>query len=169
MGELYQKMSQDLAIKNLAEGTREQYLRCCCGFARYHMRSPRKMGLGEVKDYLGQLVREGAGPEKLKMHVAGLKFLYGITLDRKEVAEKIPWPKVPHKKPDILSLAEVEQLLEAAMSASQVSGGGVDGGVRRRSADQRGVPAATRGHRQRPKADPRAPGQGRQGSVRDAQ
>jgi integrase/recombinase XerD len=121
MGELYQKMSQDLAIKNLAEGTREQYLRCCCVFARYHMRSPREMGLGEIKDYLGQLVREGAGPEKLKMHVAGLKFLYGITLDREEIAKKIPWPKVPHKKPDILSLSEVERLLEAAMSASQVS------------------------------------------------
>jgi len=28
-------MSQDLAIKNLAHGTREQYLRCCCGFSRY--------------------------------------------------------------------------------------------------------------------------------------
>jgi integrase/recombinase XerD len=121
MGELYQKMSQDLAIKNLAAGTREQYLKCCSEFARYHMRSPREMGLAEVKDYLGRLVYQGASPEKLKMHVAGLKFLYTNTLDRKEVAEKVPWPKVPHKKPDILSLAEVEQLLEAAMSASQVS------------------------------------------------
>jgi integrase/recombinase XerD len=120
MGELYQKMSQDLAIKNLAVGTREQYLRCCSEFARYHMRPPDRMGLVEVKDYLGRLVYQGASPEKLKMHVAGLKFLYGVTLDRKEVAEKIPWPKVPHKKPDVLSLAEVERLLEAAMSASEV-------------------------------------------------
>ena len=120
MGELYQKMEQDLAIKNLAQGTRESYLRCCCEFARYHMRSPREMGLGEIKDYLGQMVREGAGPEKLKMHVAGLKFLYGITLDRKGIVEKIPWPKVPHKKPDILSLSEVERVLDAAMSASLI-------------------------------------------------
>ena len=87
----------------------------------YHMRSPKEMGLTEIKDYLGQMVRAGSGPEKLKMHVAGLKFLYGITLDREEVAEKIPWPKVPQKKPDILSLGEVERVLEAAMSASQVS------------------------------------------------
>ena len=121
MGELYQKMSQDLTLKNLAERTREQYLRCCREFVRYHMRSPREMGLSEIKDYLGRVVCQGASPEKLKMHVAGLKFLYGTTLDRKEVAEKVPWPKVPHKKPDILSLAEVERLLEAAMSASQVS------------------------------------------------
>jgi integrase/recombinase XerD len=120
MGELYQKMAQDLAIRNLASGTREQYLRCCSEYARYHMRSPREMGIGEVKDFLGRLVYQGAGPEKVKMHVAGLKFLYGTTLDRKEVAEMIPWPKVPHRKPDILGLSEVERLLTAAMSASEV-------------------------------------------------
>lgn len=45
MGEPYQKMSRDLGIKNLAKGTREQYLRCCSGFVRYHGRSPREMGL----------------------------------------------------------------------------------------------------------------------------
>jgi integrase/recombinase XerD len=121
MGELYQKMAQDLAIKNLAAGTRDQYLRCCSEFARYHMRSPREMGLAEIKDYLGRLVCQGASPEKLKMHVAGLKFLYGVTLDREEIVKKIPWPKVPHKQPDILSLSEVEHLLDAAMSASQIS------------------------------------------------
>jgi integrase/recombinase XerD len=121
MGELYQKMSQDLAIKNLAERTREQYLRCCCEFVRYHMRSPKVMGLAEVKDYLGRMVCQGASPEKLKMHVAGLKFLYGVTLDREKIAEKIPWPKVPHRKPDILSLSEVERLLDAAMLASLIS------------------------------------------------
>ena len=120
MGELYQKMSQDLAIKNLAEGTREQYLRCCCDFVRYHRRSPKEMGLTEIKDYLGRLVCQGASPEKLKMHVAGLKFLYGVTLDREKIAGKIPWPKVPHRQPVILSLSEMEQLLDAAMSASLV-------------------------------------------------
>ena len=118
MGATYQKMAQDLALKNLARGTREQYLQCCCRFVRYHMRPPEKMGLGEVKDYLGHLLRQGASPEKLKMHVAGLKFLYGVTFDREQVAKKIPWPKVPHRKPDILSLSEVERLLDAAWSAS---------------------------------------------------
>jgi integrase/recombinase XerD len=113
MGELYRKMERDLAIKNLAPVTRKEYLRCCCKFVRYHMRLPREMGVSEIKDFLGQLVREGAGPETLKMHVAGVKFLYGITLDRQQVADKIPWPKVPHKQPDILSLSEVERLLAA--------------------------------------------------------
>lgn len=118
MGELYLKMEQDLAIKNLAFGTREQYLRCCCGFVRYHMRSPREMGLADVKDYLGLLIRQGASAETLKMNVAGLKFLYGVTLDRPEVADKLPWPKVPHTQPTILSPSEVDRLLEEEMTVS---------------------------------------------------
>lgn len=113
MGELYLKMARDLAIKNAVPGTCRQYLRCCRLFAAYHMVSPRELGLEEIKQYLGHLLETGASPQTLKMHVAGLKFLYGLTLDRKDVADKIPWPKVPHRKPDILSLSEVEQILTA--------------------------------------------------------
>jgi integrase len=50
------------------------------------------------------------------MNVAGLKFLYGVTLDRPKVAERLLWPKVPHKKPVILSGSEVEKLLGAVSS-----------------------------------------------------
>ena len=118
MGTVRQKMEQDLAIKNLAPGTRQQYLRCCAAFVRYFMISPSMLGLGDVKNFLGHLVLTGGSPEQLKMHVAGLKFLYGVTLDREDVAEKIPWPKVPHRMPDILSESEVERLLEAAVAIS---------------------------------------------------
>ena len=113
MGELYQKMARDLAIKNLAERTRGEYLRCCTLFVAYHMRSPRELGSEEVKEYLGHLLESGGSAEKLKMHIAGLKFLYGVTLDRRDVVDRIPWPKVPHRQPDILSLSEVERLLAA--------------------------------------------------------
>jgi site-specific recombinase XerD len=113
MGELCQKMTRDLAIKNLAERTREHYLRCCTLFAAYHMVSPSQMGAEEVKQYLGHLLERGASPEKLKLQIAGLKFLYGVTLGRPDVVANIPWPKVPHRKPDILSLTEVERLLAA--------------------------------------------------------
>jgi integrase/recombinase XerD len=116
MGELRDRMAQDLAIRNLAATTQKEYLRCCCGFARFHMRSPRRMGTSDVKQYLGHLVMKGAGPETLKMNVAGLKFLYGVTLDRPKVAESIPWPRVPHKKPDILSGTEMEKVLAAVGS-----------------------------------------------------
>jgi integrase/recombinase XerD len=116
MGELYQKMARDLKLKNLAATTQTEYLRCCSHFARYYMKSPAQMGEAAIKEYLAHLQLKGAGPETLKMNVAGLKFLYGVTLDRPKVAARLPWPKVPHRKPDILSVAELEKVLSAVKS-----------------------------------------------------
>ena len=113
MAELYDKMAQDLKLKNLAATTQKEYLRCCSWFVRYHMKSPRELGETAIKEFLTHVQLKGAGPETLKMYVAALKFLYGVTLDRPKVAERLPWPKVAHKKPDILSGTEVERLLGA--------------------------------------------------------
>lgn len=116
MGELYDRMARDLKLKNYAVGTQAQYLKCCCGFVRYHMKSPMVLGERDIKEYLHRLLMLGSSPEKLKMHVAGLKFLYGETLNRPEVVRRIPWPKVAQKKPDILSGTEVARLLDAVTS-----------------------------------------------------
>lgn len=116
MGELYDRMARDLKLKNYAAGTQSQYLKCCCDFVRYHMKSPVKLGEGDIKEYLHRLLLLGSSPEKLKMHVAGLKFLYGETLNRPDVVRRIPWPKVAQKKPDILSGTEVARLLDAVTS-----------------------------------------------------
>ena len=116
MGELYDRMSRDLKLKGLAESTQSNYLRCCSDLARYHMKSPADLGETELKEYLAHVLMRGAGPETLKMNVAGLKFLYGETLARAEVAARLPWPKVPQKKPDILSGTETEKLLAAVKS-----------------------------------------------------
>ncbi|MBK7097775.1 MAG: tyrosine-type recombinase/integrase [Sphingobacteriales bacterium] len=116
MGTLYNKMTLDLKLKNLATGTQQQYLRCCVDFAKYHGESPAALGVDEVKEYLGHLLMKGAGPEVVKMNVAGLKFIYGVTLNRADIAERLAWPQVPHRQPDILSGSEVEMLLKAVPS-----------------------------------------------------
>lgn len=116
MGEVYDKMLRDLKLKCLAEKTQKEYLRCCAGFVRYHMKSPRELGETAIKEYLAHLQLKGAGPETLKMNVAGVSFLYKVTLDRPKVVERVPWPKVPHKKPDILSGSELEKVLSKVAS-----------------------------------------------------
>lgn len=116
MGEIYDRMQRDLKLKNLSERTQKEYLRCCAGFVRYHMKSPRELGETAIKEYLEHLQLKGAGPETLKMNVAGLCFLYRETLDRSKVVERVPWPKVPHKKPDILSGTELEKVLSKVAS-----------------------------------------------------
>lgn len=113
MGELCQRMTEDLKLKNYAKGTRDEYLRCARRFVGFHMRSPSEMGEREIRDFLLALAFRQASPEVLKMHVAGLKFLYATTLRRPEEVVALPWPKVPHRLPDILSGTEVDALIGA--------------------------------------------------------
>jgi site-specific recombinase XerD len=50
------------------------------------------------------------------MHVAGIRFLYEVTLRRPQLVAGLHFPKVPHRLPDILSREEVWHLLEAVHS-----------------------------------------------------
>jgi site-specific recombinase XerD len=116
MGELYDRMTADLKLKNFSARTQTEYLKCCSNFVRYHMKSPVELGLADIKQFLEHLRLKGAGPATLRMHVAGLKFLYKETLDQRDVAARVPWPKVPRTRPSILSGTEVVNLLAAVRS-----------------------------------------------------
>jgi site-specific recombinase XerD len=117
MGMLRDKMKADLKLRRYRSGTIDNYLLCARRFAAFHHRSPAEMGEEEMRRFLLHLVEERRiGPAGHKMHVAALKFLYGVTLERPEVAVRVPWPKVPVKLPDILDGSEVERLLAAIAS-----------------------------------------------------
>lgn len=103
-------------MKNLSEGTRRHYLRCCCDFVRFHMKSPEEMGATECKEYLAHLQQTGMRAPSLKLNVASLKFLYRVTLNRRAEADQLAWPKVPQKKVVVLSGTEVERVLGAVRS-----------------------------------------------------
>lgn len=114
MGRLRDQMKADLELKGYAPATREHYLFCAEDYAKHYMRPPERLGKEEVRGFLLHLlhVREASAPT-LKMYVAALKFLYAVTLRRPEIVEHVPWPKVAHALPDILSLGEVARMLEA--------------------------------------------------------
>jgi integrase/recombinase XerD len=117
MGELYSKMEADLRRKNLADGTRERYLGCAKEFVRHYMKSPRDLGREQIVDYLRHLqTHEQATPATLKMSIAGIRFLYLVTLDRPDEVRNLGWPKVPRSLPVVLSQAEVERIFGAMTS-----------------------------------------------------
>ena len=120
MGELYRQMERDLKLKNMAAATQEQYLRNCSRFVRYHMKSPSDLGEKEIKEYLAHVQLQGAHPSTLRGHVAAIKFLYGVTLNRAAEVARIPTPKVPHRKPVVLSGSEVEEVLAVVKGAPGV-------------------------------------------------
>ena len=107
-------MKADLVLRGYAIRTQEEYVREARRFAAHFMRSPAQMGLDDVRRYLLHLVRvRQVHASTHKMVVASLRFLYLVTLDRPEVAVRIPWPKVPRPLPVVLSGSEVEALFGA--------------------------------------------------------
>ena len=110
MGSIQQRMADELALRNYASGTREQYLRNAEIFVDEIGCSPYLVSEQRVKDYILGLLEEKS-PATVKMHIASIKFLFEVTLRRPKVVAHIPWPKVPHKLPDILAFEEVRDLL----------------------------------------------------------
>jgi len=117
MGKLRDQMVEDLQLRNYARRTCKEYVSCAQAFVAYHRRPPQQMGELEVRQFLMFLLdKRKAGPATRKMHVAGIKFLYEVVLRRPEVVVGIPWPKVEHNMPEILSGGEVTRLLDAIES-----------------------------------------------------
>jgi site-specific recombinase XerD len=114
MGKLRDQMIEDLQLRDYARKTSKEYVRCARAFVAYHRRPPEQMGELEVRQFLMHLVEtKKSGPATRKMHVAAIKFLYEITLRRPQIVAAIPWPKVAHGVPEILSGSEVAALLDA--------------------------------------------------------
>lgn len=117
MGQLRDRMAEDLKLRRYKPSTCDKYLRCARAFVAYHRRPPQEMGVDEVRGFLLHLVSERkVSPATHHLYVAAIKFLYATTLKRPEVVVEIPWPKVPQKLPRILSGTEVEALFDAVGS-----------------------------------------------------
>ncbi len=117
MGALRERMEDDLRLRNLRPSTRETYVWCVKGFAAYHMRRPEEMGSEEVRQFLLYLrVERGLSPSSITVHIAALRFLYGVTLERPEVMQSFRMPKAPRKLPVVLSGSEVDEFFGAVRS-----------------------------------------------------
>jgi site-specific recombinase XerD len=105
-------MQDDLERKNYAAGTSAQYIRCARVFIE-RLRTPlRRVHSQHVRRYVLNLAKDRS-PATVKMHVAAIRFLFGVTLRNPKIVESLHFPKVPQRLPDILSAEEVHRLLEA--------------------------------------------------------
>lgn len=117
MGALRDRMETDLKLLGRAENTQRCYLSCAGQFAKHYDRPPGQMGEREIKEYLIHLIDEKeVSPATHYMHVASLRFLYGVTLRRPELAARVPFPKVPLRLPEILAGTEALRLISCVTS-----------------------------------------------------
>jgi integrase/recombinase XerD len=113
---LRQRLIEDMTIRNLAPKTQHGYIRTIKQFAAFLGRSPDTASFEDVRRFQLHLAARGVGPGALNQAVSALRFLFRITLGRRDIVEHTPFVHKPHKLPAVLSPEELARLLDAAPS-----------------------------------------------------
>jgi site-specific recombinase XerD len=111
---LRQRMIEDMRMRKLAPHTQAGYIRAVPKFARYLKRSPETATAEDLRNFQLYLVDHGASPITLNATITGLKFLFGVTLERGALMAKMQHVFVPRTLPVVLSRDEVRCLIAAA-------------------------------------------------------
>lgn len=109
MGDVRDRMRDDLRLRCYRPGTQDLYLGYAKKFVAHFMRPPAELGREEVRAFQLHLQDERkyqAGT--IKGYLAAIRFLYAVTLGKPEVVTGIIWPRLRHKLPDILAGVEIE-------------------------------------------------------------
>ena len=94
MGDLRNRMEQDLILRNLSPSTRRNYLLYCRRFAAHYWRSPEELGEAEIREFLLYLIQvEQVSYSTYRQILAALKFLYKVTLSRQWEVQHVPFPR----------------------------------------------------------------------------
>lgn len=114
MGQLRDRMMHDLERAGYVPETRHIYLNSIRDFAQHHRRSPEVLGPDDVRAWIDVLTTaRKIGPQRIRQHIAALKFLYTKTLWKPENVSFLACPPDPKRLPAVLSVEEIERLLAA--------------------------------------------------------
>lgn len=110
---LRRRMFEDMTVRNLSPSTQQSYVYAVANFARHFGRSPDKLSLDEVRAYQLHLIGLKRSWTHINQVTCALRFLFAVTLGRKEAIERIISAREPVKNPLVLSAEEVARFLEA--------------------------------------------------------
>jgi site-specific recombinase XerD len=113
MTPLRRRMIDDMAIRNMAPGTRTAYIRAVKNFSLFFRRSPDKLTFDNVRTYQLHLVSRGLQAQTINQIICALRFLYAVTLGMPEAKTQLPLARRADVLPAILAPEEVTRFLNA--------------------------------------------------------
>jgi len=114
ISELRRRMLEDMAVRKFNEATCRNYIRHIAEFAKFLGRSPAAATADDVRRFQVHMSENGARAPKLNSATSALRFFFGTTLDRPELARHLARVHYPRPLPRVLSPEEVGHLLEAS-------------------------------------------------------
>ena len=117
MGQIRDRMQQDLKRAGYSKVTMRHYLACAQDLVdHFGDRSPLKLGQQEMRTFVQTLERRELSPQRVRQYLAAFRFLYGKTLGRPDEVAWISFPRAKRRTPSILSGSEVAAVLAAIES-----------------------------------------------------
>lgn len=111
---LRQRMQQDMLMRGLGPHTRQDYVRHVRRFAGFLGRSPDTATPEDIRRFQLDQHENGVGPATINSAVSALRFLFLVTLQRRDLSRALVITRYHRKLPDVLSVEEAARLLEAA-------------------------------------------------------
>jgi integrase/recombinase XerD len=117
MSPLRRRMIEDMTVRNLSPRTQTVYVHAVARLSKFcGRRSPDRLTLEDIHRFQVDLASRKVSWGYFNQMMAGLRFFYGITLDRPELPERIVYAKEPRRLPVVLSPDEVVRFLAAVPS-----------------------------------------------------
>jgi integrase/recombinase XerD len=114
MTELREKMIKAMELRNFAPRTQTAYLAAVANLSKHYMRSPEQIPQDEIEDYLLYLKKDRKLSYSTRNQViSGLKFFFNETIKNPDMHLELPRKKTPVKLPEVLSVDEVNRVINA--------------------------------------------------------
>lgn len=121
MQTLTERMGEDMRLRGFALKTQQSYRGAVVGLAKHFKRSPDSLETlteAELRAFFLELVTtRQVSRSTLIIYRSGIRFLYEVTLQRAWPVFELVRPAKRHTLPNVLSVAEVHQLLAAVRNA----------------------------------------------------
>ena len=111
---LRERMLQDMTMRGFGAHTQKDYIRHVRSFAAFLGRPPDTATMEDLRRYQVDQHDRAVGPATINGAVSALRFLFGITLKRPEMALGLVVVRCMPKLRVVLSVEETARLLEAA-------------------------------------------------------
>ena len=111
---LRERMLQDMTMRGFGEHTQKDYIRHVRSFAAFLGRPPDTATIEDLRRFQIDQHKRAISPATINGAVSALRFLFGITLKRPEMALGLVVVRCTPKLREVLSVEETARLLEAA-------------------------------------------------------
>jgi len=112
--DIISKLSDELKLRGYSKKTISSYCYLCNKFLTVSAKDSYKLTNNTIKRYILKLIAEKKDTATIRLNLAAFRFLFTKVLDKKHVDfSKIHWPKRKKKLPKILSIQEIEKMINS--------------------------------------------------------